>query len=569
MSTAPASVRPARRAFPPRRSGRGVAAAALAGVAALLLGACGGGGSASGPSAEGAQPVRGGTLDIAFFPDNAAFPCIDPFQVYWIEHRSLIRNFADSLTDQNPDTGEIVPWLATRWQISPDGREYTFTLREGVTFADGARLDAAAVKTNFDAFADLVRQSGGAAFGASYIVGLEATEVLDPSTVRFRFAQPNSSFLQATSTTNLAILSPASFQKTPQQRCLGEVVGSGLFVLDDYTPSQGVSLSRRAGYSWGSALNKNTGEAHLDSVRATYVAEDGVRTGNLVSGQIDIAWPRNPFTVEDRELITRSGGYLRSRPLPGVSYTLFPNVSEGRSLADAQVRRALYRAVDLKTYASTIFGADYPVVGGAFDNTTPYFRTQSDKLAYDPQEAGRILDAAGWRLAPGETYRAKDGKRLTLVQLINQSSPGAELFQDQLRQVGIEVQLKVVTPVERPGAVSAGQYDLLEAYFTRADPGALQFILVERLANSKALARNAQDPATAERISALFTRATAATEESERQRAYGELQNLLVDAGVAFPLFERLQYAGIRNEVNGFRFTSESFLALNDTWIQP
>ncbi|WP_258081087.1 ABC transporter substrate-binding protein [Nocardia nova] len=545
------------------------AAFALAAATALLASACGGGGNDSGPSGEGRDPVRGGTLRLAFWPDNAAFPCIDPFQVYWIESRSLVRNFADSLTDQNPDTGAIVPWLATGWQISPDGRDYTFTLRDGVTFADGASLDAAAVKTNFDAFLDETRRTNGTVFGASYIVGLESTEVVDAKTVKFHFSQPNSSFLQATSTTNLALLSPASFRKTPQQRCQGDIAGSGLFVLDKYVPGESVSLSRRTGYHWGSALSKNTGEAYLDGVKVSYVAEDSVRTGNLVSGQIDIAWPRNPFTVEDRQLIARSGAYLRSRPLPGVSYTLYPNVSDGHPLADDQVRAALYKAIDVKTYATTIFGSDYPAVGGPFDSTTPYFVSQAAKLNYDPQEAGRLLDADGWRLAPGDQYRSKDGKRLTLTQLITASSPGAELFQDQLRKVGIDLQLKVVTNAERPGAIAGGQYDLIENYFTRADPGALQYILVEQLANSKALARNAQHPATAARVRDLFTEAVQATDEAQRQRIYTELQNVLIDNGVTFPLFERLQYAGIRNQVNGFRFTSESFLSLDDTWIQP
>jgi len=547
-----------------RRSG-----AALAAALTLLAAACGGPGQASGPSGEGKPPVRGGTLNIAFFPDNAAFPCIDPFQTYWIEHRTLIRNFADSLTDQNPDTGAIVPWLATGWQIGPDGRDYTFTLRDGVTFADGARLDAAAVKTNFDAFLDTARSSGGTAYGASYIQGLESTEVVDPMTVRFHFAQPNSSFLQATSTTTLALLSPASFRLTPQQRCRGGIVGSGPFTLDKYTPEQGVTLSRRTGYRWPSPLNKNRGDAYLDKIQVSYVAEDSVRTGDLVSGQIDIAWPRNPFTVEDRALIARSGAYLRSRALPGVSYTLYPNVADGHPLADDQVRQALYHAVDVKTLGTTIFGSDYPVVGGAFDSTTPYYAAQNQGLSYDPALAGRGLDAAGWRIAPGDAYRTKDGKRLTLTLAVDPTSIGSELLQDQLRKAGIELRLKVVTQAERSAVLAGGQYDLTGTYFTRADPGALQFILVESLANSKALARNAQKPATAAQIADLFGRAVQSTDQTQRQQAYGELQSALIGQGITFPLFERVQYAGIRNRVNGFRFTSESFLDLHDVWIEP
>ncbi|MQY22788.1 ABC transporter substrate-binding protein [Nocardia macrotermitis] len=544
-------------------------AAAAAAVLTLLATACGGADQPSGPSGAGKPPVRGGTLNLAFFPDNAAFACIDPFQTYWIEHRTLIRNFTDSLTDQNPDTGEIVPWLATGWQISPDGLDYTFTLRDGVTFSDGAPLDAAAVKANFDAFLTESRDSGGSAYGTSYIQGLQSAEAVDAKTVRFHFDQPNSSFLQATSTTNLALLSPASLRLTPQQRCLGGISGTGPFTLDNYTPGQGVTLSRRAGYHWASPLAKNTGAAYLDKIKVSYIAEDSVRTGDLVSGQIDIAWPRNPFTVEDRDLITRSGAYLRSRSLPGVSYALFPNVSAGHPLADNEIRRALYHAIDVKTLGTTVFGADYPAVAGAFDKTTPYFATQAAKLNYDPTEAGRILDAAGWRLPPGEQYRTKDGKRLSLTLTVEPASIGSELLQDQLRKVGIDLQLKVITAAERSAITANGQYDLIGTYFTRADPGALQFILVAALANSKALARNAQQPETAARIADLFARAVRTTDPAQRQDIYGRLQSTLIDESVTFPLFERVQYAGIRNRVNGFRFTSESFLDLRDVWIQP
>lgn len=542
-----------------RRFTAGLALAALIGVSAC--------GSADNSSTEddAGDPVAGGTLELAFWPDNGAFSCVDPFQVYWIEHRSLIRNFADSLTDQDPETGEIVPWIAEDWEISEDGLRYTFNLREGVTFSDGAVLDAEAVKTNFDAFVELAELSGGAAFGSSYILGLESTEVIDPQTVELNFSSPNSSFLQATSTTNLALLSPASFEATAEERCLGDVVGSGLFVLDNYTPGEGVQLSKRDGYAWGSELSENTEEAYLDAVNVTYVAEDSVRTGNLVSGAVDIAWPRNPFTVEDQALITGAGAAIESRSLPGPASALFPNVSNERPLSDPDVRQALYKSIDLESYASTIYGPEYPVVEGPFNASTPFFVSQADKLAFDPDGAAELLEAAGWEL-DDDGYRYRDGEQLTLSNPITVSSPGWELVQDQLRQVGINFELNVITAAERPDVLSNGNYDVVETYFTRADPGALQFILIEELANSKALAANASTPETAAVIADLFAQATETTDQSVSAAAYEELQSLLIDEGVTFPIYERVQFAGVADNIHGFAFTSESFLRLNDVW---
>jgi len=531
----------------------------LAATAAALLAltACGSGG-------DDEAAAGGGALKVSFWPDNPSFSCIDPFQVYWIEHRSIIRNFADSLTDQDPETGKIVPWLARSWEISPDGRTYTFKLRDGVTFANGKKLDAQAVADNATGWIATVKATNGAAYGASYVQGLTGAKAVDPLTVEFSLSKPNSSFLQATSTTNLAITDPAEFALPPAERCTGKgVVGSGLFQLDHYTPKVETVLTKRAGYAWPSELVTNKGEAKIDRVVFTYVAEDSVRTGNLISGATDIAWPRNPFTPQDTQLIEKSGDKVEKRALPGVAYALYANTTPGKPLADAAVRKALYKAIDLKTYAQTIYGPDYPVVQGAFNSTTPYFKSESAKLAYDPAGAQKILEDAGWT-AGANGFRAKGGAELKIEYPITAASPGAELLQAQLKQVGINLQLRTLTTAQQATYTTEGSYDLASTYFTRADPGALQFILNPDVANSKALAQRSASPEVIKGVQDLFAKALATTDSKQTAQAYADLQDYLIDEGVVFPLFERLQTAGVSDKVTGFAFTSESFLRLND-----
>ncbi|WP_436531220.1 ABC transporter substrate-binding protein [Actinoplanes sp. HUAS TT8] len=529
-------------------------AVALAGL--LALAGCGDGAG----SADAAQK----TLKVSFWPDNPTFSCIDPFQVYWIESRTIIRNFADSLTDQDPKTGKIVPWLAEKWEIGPDGKTYTFHLRDGVTFANGKKLDAQAVADNATGWIDTVKATNGAAYGASYIQGLTGAKVIDPLTVEFDLSAPNSSFLQATSTTNLAITDPAEFQLTPADRCTGKgVVGSGLFALDHYTAKVETVLTKRAGYTWGSETSTNRGEAKLDKVVFNYVAEDSVRTGNLVSGATDIAWPRNPFSPQDEQLIKKSGDTVESRSLPGVAYNLYANTAAGHPLVDPALRQALSKAIDRKTYATTIYGADYPTVEGPFETTTPYFKSLAGKLGYDPEGAKKLLDGAGW--APGaDGIRVKDGKKLTIDFPITAGFAGPELLQAELKQVGIDLALRTLTTAQQATYLKEGSYDLTSTYFTRADPGALQFILNPEVANSKALATNATTPDVTKKIQDLFAKALQTTDTAQTEAAYAELQDYLVDQGVTIPLFERLQKAGVSSKVHGFAFTSESFLKLND-----
>ncbi|MFK3940212.1 ABC transporter substrate-binding protein [Pseudomonas monteilii] len=501
------------------------------------------------------------TLTIAFWADNTTLVSVDPFQVYWLEHRVMLRNVAESLTDQDPKTGEIIPWLAKSWTISDDALSYTFELRNDVTFSNGERFDAKAVKTAFDsnkAFATELPST----FGATYLAGYDHAEVIDDFTVRLVLSKPNAGFLQSTSTTNLAILAPASYQLSAQERSLGKIIGTGPFVLDHYTPEVGAKLVKRHGYAWPSANVKNRGEAHLDTVELSYIPEESVRNGLFLQGQADILWPRNPFSEVDIKLFQSKGATIQSRSLPGPAYNLYPNTR--RLLADKQVRLAIQKSIDRKTYASAVYSADFPVVRGIYDVTTPYAKDQSDKLGYDPEGAERLLDAAGWHRG-ADGYRQKDGKRLSLsYNLTPAETAGDVLIQDQLRKVGIDLKLAVTTRAEWYANNASGNYDLTINYMTRAEPIILQTILDPRSANSATVATNTYEPQALKKATSLFDAGLTATQPQQRADAYGGLQDLLLDEGSAFPIYERVWQAATSPRVRNFQWTAEGFALLSD-----
>lgn len=475
----------------------------------------------------------------------------------------VLRNIAESLTDQDPQTGKIIPWLAERWEISDNALEYTFHLRKDVTFSNGTRFDAQAVKTAYDADKSFAAQLP-ATFGATYLKGYDHAEVLDDFTIKLVLAQPNAGFLQATSTTNLAILAPESYALSVKQRSLGAIIGTGPFVLERYTPESGLRLTKRKGYAWPSANAQNKGEAHLDAVEVSYVPEESVRNGQFVQGQVDILWPRNPFSEVDLSLFKSRGATIQSRSLPGPALNLYPNTRGNRILADRSVRLALQKAIDRKTYAATVYNPQFPVVSGIYDVTTPFYKSQADKLAYDPQGAERLLDAAGWQ-KNADGYRYKEGKRLKLAYNLSPAeTAGDVLIQDQLRKVGIELKLNVVTTAEWAAANAAGNYDLTSTYMTRADPIILQTIIDPRSANSSTLATNLYAPETLPKALALFDAGLTATQSEQRARAYGELQDLLVDEGSAFPVYERVWQAATAKNVRNFHWTAEGFALFND-----
>ena len=512
-----------------------------------------------------AQIQQGGTLKVAFRSDNTQLVSLDPFQVYWVEHRNVLRAVVDQLTDQNPKTGEIIPWLATRWEINPNATQFTFFLRDDVTFSNGEKFDAQAVKLAFDSNSALLKELP-MAIGKSYVDGYVSTEVVDAYTVKVNFKNPNAAFLQATSTTNLGILAPASYRDHGvKDRNLGKLIGSGPFTLEEYTPETRIILKKREGYAWPSAVSDNKGAAYLDEIQFTYIPENGNRVGSVVSGEIDIAWPRDPFTDEEYQYIASRGLTLVQRARPGITESLYPNVNNGRPFSDPLVREAFQKAIDRKSYASTFFGNHYPVAEGVIEPSTLYYKSQAQNLQHDPQAANALLEKAGWKLRE-DGYRYKNDEKLTVVYPVVDGKAGDILVQDQVKKVGFNMVLLPVTAGDASNRFIAGDYDLSRGVLSRGDPVVIQSHSDVRYSGS-AIARNRFTPEVQAQLQVLLDRGAAEPDTAIRRGFYEEVQDLILSENGFFPVYARAQHGAIGKQVHGYKLTGDAFLNVNDIWI--
>ncbi len=112
---------------------------------------------------------------------------------------------------------------------------------------------------------------------------------------------------------------------------------------------------------------------------------------------------------------------------------------------------------------------------------------------------------------------------------------------------------------------SAGDYDLLDSYFTRGDASVLATILDLSVVKS-APGKFTQDAATAKQVSAYFAEGLATVDTTKRDAAYAALQQYVIEQGAAFPVYERQQVSALSSKLHGFAWTSESFLRANDLW---
>jgi peptide/nickel transport system substrate-binding protein len=556
MTTAPHA--PARRPRARRSRTRAWAVAAL--VPTLLLAACSTAAApAVGPSdaaAASADPTPGGTLRFAL---GASPSGVDPQQVGSNVSIYVARQLADSLTDQDPETGEIVPWIATSWDVSDDLTQFTFHLRDGVTFSDGTPLTAATVKANLDV---LARGLGaGSALATSYLSGYVETRVDDERTATVVFEAPNAQFLQATSTVSLAILSDATTQAAPEERLQGDVVGSGPFVLESYTQDQGAVLTRRDGYAWASGVSDHDGEAYLDRIEFTVVPESGVRAGGLASDQFDAIGDVLP---QDVAQVEATDGTVLTRTNPGVVFVLQPNVTAA-PLDDPDVRRAVNLAIDRQQLVDTVLSDAFRPATSVLASTTPGYVDLSDELALDADAAVDLLDDAGWE--PGDDgIRQKDGQRLTFdvvyAPLFTGSQAVLELVQQQLRAAGVDLQIRQQTPAEQQQSLTAGAFGTYYYNVTRADGDILRTQFSSTLRNiNQRPADDVLDP--------LLDAQLAAADPAARADLVAQAQREVLDQGLAIPLFELAQSIGVAGDVHGVAFDASSRLLFHDAWIEP
>ncbi|MGV9351596.1 ABC transporter substrate-binding protein [Streptomyces spiralis] len=536
-------------ALPDVRSTRWAALTALV-TTSVLLTACGS--SGADPGSGTGRPRSGGTLTFAVGSDAG---CVDPQQVASNETIYSVRQIVDSLTDQDPETGKIVPWLAKSWDVSSDATTFTFRLRSGVTFSDGSKLTAQVVKDNFDA---VPRLGALGTLAEGYLSGVKSTTVVDPLTVKVTFKQPNAQFLQATSTHSLGIESSASVKKTPQQKCSDGVTGSGPFVLKQYVQNQSLTLAKRTGYAWGSSLWTKQGEAYLDKLVFKVVPEAGVRAGSLQSGQVDAI-----SSVGRANEAALKGGQvtLQRRANPGIVFGLGLNNSRP-ALKDARVRQAILYAIDRKQVADTVFPTGTQPATSVLAHTTPDYTSLAPDLTSDAAKAKSLLNAAGWK--PGsDGIRTKDGKKLGLtidwVPNAATDQSALELIQQQLKAVGIQLFLRQLQITQLAPTLQSGDYDAAWGNITRADPDILRSSFSTKLANLYRLPTSSLDTALA---------AQAATADTtKRKQLIGQAQRLIVHDAYYVPVVELQTQLGVSKRVHDLNFDASSRLQLHDTWI--
>ncbi len=335
-------------------------------------------------------------------PTSAAAQAIDSV-VYTNVFEGLTRFMGD---------GSVVPGLAESWEISDDGKVYTFKLRDGVTFHDGTAMDAEDVKFSLDrATAEDSTNAQKALFA-----GIESVEVVDPLNLKVTLKEPNGNFLFNLAWGDAVIVAPESIENIKTNP-----VGTGAFTFDNWVQGDSITLKRNPNY-WGE-------EPALESATFKFISDPTAAFAAMMAEDID-AFDNFPAP----ENLPQFEADPRFQVLVGSTEgeTILSTNNKQPPFDDIRVRQALAHAIDRQAIIDgAMFGYGTPI-GTHFAPHNPAYVDLTGVSAYDPEKSRALLAEAGF----------EGGFETTLhLPPPSYARRGGEIIAAQLADVGIKAEI--------------------------------------------------------------------------------------------------------------------------------
>lgn len=363
-------------------------------------------------------------IAVGIDPDN-----MDPAQITTVLVTNIVKYMAEPLVKIDKE-GKAQPALATSWEISDDGLEYTLHLREEVTFQDGTPFDAEAVKWNFDRLFDPNIKSRN----LRNFAAIKEVEAVDANTVKVHLKNPSAPMLGVLST--YLLVSPESAKAEGNSyEAISVPVGTGPYGFKERVAGERIVVARNANY-WGE-------QPYYDEVVFQIVPEAATRESLLLAGQVDMIVL--PPISDVPALQANPDVKVLLVPTSRILYIGINNRDKDGVLTDVRVRQALNYAVDKQAIIrSVLFNAGEPMenpIGAKL-----YGDCSQSPYDYNPEKAKELLSEAGHaNLELG--FISPTGRYV-------QDYPAAEAIAGYLAEVGVKTSLQTMDWPSYVGAIT-------------------------------------------------------------------------------------------------------------------
>lgn len=443
--------------------------------------------------------------------------------------------------------GELKPHLAESWEISEDGKVYTFHLRQDVKFSDGTSFNAEIVKKNFDTILNNVELHSWLGF----ISKIDRTDVIDENTFKLTLTEPYYPTIQ-----ELAVVRPVRFlgeagfpEDGDTSKGVVEPIGTGPWILEEHKADEYAIYKRNENY-WGELPKE-------EKIQVKVIPDAETRVLAFEKGELDLIYGEGSISLDSFKQLESTGDYETSISEPVATRQLVIN-STKEQLSDERVRQALHYGFNKEALVEGITSGYEEKADYILPTNLPYTKGNEAKVIdYDVEKAKSLLDEAGWTLPKGKTVREKDGQTLE-VELMYDSAESiqktmAETLQAEWGAIGVKLNIVGVELTEQIQRFKDNKFDInfFSNYGAPYDPHTfLNIVLSEGFGFNEAISAY---PNKAELLKQI-AEVPKTTDEQKRQQLYSSILTSIQDQGAIIPISYVKKTAIYQKDVTNFTF---------------
>ena len=439
--------------------------------------------------------------------------------------------------------------LAESWDISEDGRTYTFHIRPNVLFSDGEKCDANAILANFNAILEN-RERHTWLEMMNLLVGVSAP---DENTFVIEMSEPYYPMLTELGCIRpFAMISPSCMINGSTKDGVNGHIGTGPYVLTDFVTDEYAVFERNENY-WGKA-------PAIRKITVKVIPDNQTRIMALESGEIDLIFGKNMIDADAISQYLDSDKFTVGLSDPTSTRHIVMNTTR-EILGDPAVRKALQHATDRQTISDGIFyGLEQPA-DTLYATTVPYCNVGLKPYEYSTETAAQILDEAGWVLG-SDKMRAKDGRQLALDLLYNSDSVTektiAEYLQSEYLKLGISMTIHGEEEQSYRDNMKAGNFDMVFniCWGMPYDPQSSLAAMRAPVYGDYAAQQGLEDKAE---IDEAITKILTSTDETERQELYKSVLTNLHEDAMYLPLTYECNKALYTSALHGVHFGTDQY----------
>ena len=456
-------------------------------------------------------------------------------------------NIFDRLVDVEVGTdgnSKIVPSLAESWDISDDGLEYTFHLRQGVKFHNGNDFTAEDVAYTFHRMltveggvnTEFIDQIKGAdELLAGETDTLEGVEVVDDYTIKVTLKEPFAGFLASISSPGVSIYDSEATEAAGDQFGMDPAmtVGTGPFEFSSWSFNNQLVLTRNEDY-W-------KGASGLPGVVIKIIPDTETQSMMFESGELDILDLDYAADSADRFTETYPDQIVQG-PRVGIVYFTM-NFSKD-PVQDVRVRKVVQMSIDRQAILDALYGGRGQVEQGIFPHGLIGFNPDQEEIKYDPEAAKALLAEAGYADGFDMEIAADSSASDTMTMAL-------EIVSDQLAEVGIRAEIKNYDESTWLETRKSGELGSFMSTWSADynDPDNFIYTFFGNEEKTRIRSINYPDTEVMERVA----KARTIVNEDERLAEYKALEEKIIHEDAAWvPMFSRLHLFAVSKRVQGF-----------------